>query len=303
MAIKIATEVFREFDGGAVTIGGLTTEAFEADCLEVARDCRVESRGGREVVVSDGVDGFSDGLLQEGICPREEFVEDDSECIDVGGRADLGSFSGDLFGGHVSGSSEESAGDGGGTRFDEFGEAEVGELGEELIEFRSRVVSGDSRVEEDIAGFDVAMQYAARMGVGDSIGEESDKPCGMSGRDIVFTIGEPDCEVGAGDVFGNDERNGAFGDGLVNGDDVGMRESGGGFTFADEAIAEVIAKGGIEAGDFERDEAFQVGVVGDIDNAVGSFSQFLSELKASESEFGVRIGEIGMGRGGKGIRR
>ena len=82
----------------------------------------------------------------------------------------------------------------------------------------------------------------------------------------------------AGDVLHHHELGVAFGDDVVNGDDVGMIQRGSGLRFLDEAAAALRIAGARGGQNLDRDEAVEAGVLGLVDLAHASGAEFFQKL-------------------------
>ncbi len=107
----------------------------------------------------------------EGLGGGEAFVEDAAEGVDV--AAAVEGFASDLFGGHVGGSAADTAGDVG-VADDGVACVGVGVFGEsgesEVEDFDDVVLSADGG-EEDVGGFEVAVDHADGVGFFESVAE------------------------------------------------------------------------------------------------------------------------------------
>ena len=169
---------------------------------------------------------FLRAAAEVGRAAGEEFVEDGSEGVDVGG--DGGWLAGGEFRGHVGRGAEETGGEGelrvvGG--IGEAGEAEVGDAG--------FAIGG----EEDVRRFEVAVEDALLVGVGDGAGGFFEETGGGGWG------GETGAE-GIGEGAALDEFHGVVGLPVAvaeveDGDDAVVAETGGGLGFAAEAACEI----------------------------------------------------------------
>ena len=175
--------------------------------------------------------GGGDGAFPvEGAFAAEGFVADDAETVGVGGAG--GVFADGLFGADVLGGAHDGAGAGDGYRIDGFGDAEVTDF------------DAPARGDEDVAGFDVPVDDAFFVGGAEALG-------GL--REHVQGLGDGEggeASEGVAEGFGVDEFHHKVGDGVaavgvlefavvVDGDDVGVVEAGGGAGLFTEAGEEV----------------------------------------------------------------
>ena len=101
---------------------------------------------------------FAERFGDEGRAAGDEVIEDRAEAVDVGGGGDVADFSGGLLRGHVRGRAEQRAGERAGRDrlgVEALGDAEVGDVRDAVD------------VEEDVRGFEVAMEDAATVAVMD----------------------------------------------------------------------------------------------------------------------------------------
>ena len=133
-------------------------QALAADRFEVARDAGVEDARGDWVGGGDLVQGGGEGFGGEGRAASEEVVKDGAEGIDVAGRA--GGLAGGLFGRDLIRRAEDLAGEGEvGIGLEVAGEAEVGDA------------RFEERVDQDVRGFEVAVNDALLVRVMDGFGD------------------------------------------------------------------------------------------------------------------------------------
>jgi hypothetical protein len=231
--------------------------------------------------VGDFVDEGAEGVGEEGLASAEDFIGDDGERILVAASVDA--VGADLLGGHVEGGAEDGAGHGHGVG-DELGDAEVGDL--------QAPVRGD----EEVGGFDVAVDDALGVGVVEAFGslaEELEDDGGSGGADLVEQGGES----APGDVLHGDEGDGFAGAhfgvaDLVDGDDVGMGEPAGGLGFALEALLHVAALGFVgdvvEFDGLEGDVAADDGVEAAVDDAHAAAAELLTHFVGAELQHMVK---------------
>ena len=265
------------FDAGADFVGGLGAavglffEGLEDDVVEAG--------------VGAGFFGRS-GEAAEGKFAGEHFVEDDAEGINVGAVVD-GVWFFDLFGRHVVRCAEGGPGAGewifGDGFSEEFGDAEVGDF------------NAAAGVEEDVVGFDVAMEDAFVVGVLEGFADARDDGEGLGGVDGAGAHGL--AEVDAVDVFHEEVEEGAGLAEVVDGDDVWVVEFGEGAAFAGEAFGEGGLFGEGLGEDFEGDEAIEFWLAGFVDETHAALADKFEDL-----EMGEGAGEfVAIGRGRAGV--
>lgn len=158
--------------------------------------------------------------------------------------------------------------------------------------------------EEDVAGFEIAMDYAASVGIGDGGGDFGEQLDGGEWR-------ERTTPKSLGEVLALDERHGEVGlprelPHVEDGDDALMIERGGGGRFGAEARQ--VFGGGELAGQYrlERDFAIEAGVVSAIDDAHAAAAQLGEDCIGADLRGNGRLrfegglpgsSAIGIGRG------
>ncbi len=158
--------------------------------------------------------------------------------------------------------------------FEELGEAEVEDT-------RAGVVADD-----DVGGFEVAVHDASGVrgakGVSDLDGEA---------QRFVHAHAVRGDELGeglAGHVLHGDVVVPVRGSDVVDDDDVGVVESGGGFGFLGEAALALGVVHAVRREEFEGDEAVEVGVAGFVDNAHAALAEFFEDVVMGERGTGQR---------------
>ena len=155
------------------------------------------------------------GLVDRGGLERrpagEQFVEKSTQPIDVDRGCNLAGMTRDLLGGHVGGGAEDEAGVGQtAVVLDALGEPEIGDV---------RVVLF---VEQDVRGFQVAVQDAAPVCIVDRQSDLLHQPC--DGSRVVFEPRAVPFEIATGEKLEADEREAAILAHLVDRHDMGMVE-------------------------------------------------------------------------------
>lgn len=250
IAAEIAGNIIAEFLSAAVTTFGFLGHGLEGDGGEIAG----EGGGRRGGMVRDVVDRFVEGKPVDGLdgFEGEHLPEEQAQGIDVGG--DAGVQAAGLFGTRV-GEGEGAklrAADAGFAEIEEFGDAEVEDLGV--------AVGGD----EDVGGLQVAVNdqlLVSGMNGGTNLAKEMEARGGIEGAAGI--------EQGLAVEPLHDEVAAAIGDAAVQElDDVRVRESGQDLAFAEEHAFGIA--GGEGSGDhFERDFLIEFTVIaaGAVDDA------------------------------------
>lgn len=233
-------EVFGQGLCGGIAFVGSEFEAAQGDGFEIGRDVGVggpDARWGalKHIDIDGGV-GFS-GM---GRALGEEFEEDDSERVDIGGGTDIAGFPEELFGGHVLESADHRAVGGIGSGvLDPFGDAEVGDAGNPklVVEFDGVFCFGGiGRFHQDIGGFEIAMDDSASVGVLCCFGEAEEDFGGEEWREGALALRS---ELGESGSIAEGEDDGGQREAFIgaeNGDQVGMIEFGCVLPFANEAL-------------------------------------------------------------------
>ena len=272
---KIAFQVLRQGQGAGIALRRGLFEAFQADGFQVAWDARVQ----RPWVVRLPVENLQDRVEgrrgAEGWFPREAGVKDGAETVDIHGRREV-LLGGGLFGGHVLRGADNgpsarqfiAARAGGFRRAERLGQAEIGDV---------RLAGG---VHQDVRRFDVAMEDAALVGVMHRPRDQRHEASRFSrsvaqsgeGSGQAAALNELHCEVVLTLMFAD----------LVDRDNVGMVEQGGGLGFSAEAPD--IGGGGQLSGkdDLQRDDAVGVDLSGLVNQAHAAPAQFLQHLVAGQ---------------------
>src|SRR5690606_20333933 len=163
------------------------------------------------------------GAFAEGAAAGGGEGEDAAEGEHVRGRADL--FGAGLFGGHVCGGAQHGGGPGVAGGVQGAGDAEVDEAG---------AVGG----QDDVAGFEVAVDQAAGVDRGQSLGQPGAQYHHRLDREGAV-VGHGGLQAGAGDVGGGQPRWIGLGVGVHHRGRVEAPYSAGGFDFGGETSPEL----------------------------------------------------------------
>ncbi len=189
----------------------------------------------------------------EGGSPGEGFVEHAAQAVDVDAGVGVARV-GEAFGGHVGHGSHGQAGGGQAGGGGVAGDAEVDEV-DEVGVFVDAGVD-----EQDVRGFDVAVDESGAVGGVEGaggLGDDGDGSLGAQGAGVGEDLGE----VAAFDQGHVQEQSAVDFAVVVDGDDVGAAESGGGVGFAAESFFEFGA-GELGGESFEGDESVAFAGVG-----------------------------------------
>ena len=165
------------------------------------------------------------GRLRKRLRPRQAFVGDAAECVDVGARVDLAAL--DLLGRDIVDRAEHRAGCGqAAARGKPLAQPEVAQV---------RVIA----VEQDVRRLDVAVDEPHRVGRLERLGDlEQDRDRVVDSRGSVLV--QAMLQVGALDQLHREVEQAVVVAGVVDRDDVRVPQCGGRARFADEALAELV---------------------------------------------------------------
>ena len=119
--------------------------------------------------------------------------------------------------------------------------------------------------DENVGGLDVAMDDVFAVRGVESVGDFD----GEAEQDVHFegTSGDAVLEGQAVEVLHGDEGLSVFFADVVDGADVGMIQSGGGFGFAAETLESLTVLGYVFREELQGDETIEAGVFGFVDHA------------------------------------
>ena len=161
-------------------------QTFQTDGLEVTVHVRDAGCRGDRLLFADLSQGLIDRVSVKRRPASQQFVENGPQPVDVGRGRDLGMMAGDLLGGHVRRSAQDETGLGQtAVGVDALGEPEIGDMRRAMF------------VEQNVRGFEVAVQDAAEVGVVDGQGDFLDQP--GDGSRVVPEPRHVALEVPAGD--------------------------------------------------------------------------------------------------------
>ena len=271
-----------EFDATGVAVCGFFGESLE-DCLGEPNG-EGWAPGGewrRRFRCVENKD-FGFGLVFERPAAAEQFVDGDGEGVLV--DAAVEGLAHDEFGGHVFGGAQDHAGTGhrrmggggGRGRSEDLGDAEIAEEG---------VSEG---VEEDIAGFDVAVDVTLGVDVVESLSDGSEPAgygSGVAREGLAVGCGRAlILETSPGQELHDGEGNSVEGADIGDLDDVGVGEADEGADFAGEAAGEFgVVHHGL-ARDLDDDLGVDVLVEGAVDEAHAAFAELGAHEVASTGE-------------------
>jgi hypothetical protein len=193
-------------------------------------------------LVESGKGGAGIGIGGEWGRTGECFVEDDAEGVEVGPAIDRGAL--DLLGGQVLGGTHHRAVAGEVGALRRFGDAEVGDQNPTVAR------------QQDVGRLDVAVDEAAGVGGTEGIGH-----LGADGEYGVELEGPVLVEVGphggADHQLHDDGVDAVLGEGVVDRDDGGVGQPGGGDGLAPESLDEGMVAGQVRVEDLDGDLAGQ----------------------------------------------
>jgi len=236
-----------------VAIVGIFCQTAHDDTVEFSRQRGVVARRRRRLHGDNlGTDGRDRGTIERTVS-CDQLIENNADGKDVG--AMVLRFSLDLFGRKIGGSSDQAGG--------------AGNLGGETRD--AKVTEFDLTLvgDEDVGGFDVAVDDAGFVSAAQGIGKIACPHSCARERHKPF-FGERSIERLAGDVFG-DEVSAAVvvGADIVDGNDIGMGEAAEDLGFAKKLLLQ-IRRGKAVGEGFEDDGAIDESVASLVDAAGGT---------------------------------
>lgn len=317
--VEVAFDVACEVVGGGVAAGAIFFEGLEGDPVEVALEemgeaggvgaaacgdpglgfgrevAKAAGRGERILFTKDAAEAVQacacEFFFVEGCVADEKFVEEDAEAVDVCAGVEVGGAEVGLFRAHVGRCAEEGAEFGvegfvGERVIEGLGDAEVDDLGA-----WGALVKGD----EDVGGFDVAVDDAFLVGVLDGVAdlEEESETFGHGETVAVAVFGDAQ----AGDQLHDEEGPaGGGGAGVEDAGDVRVVHEGQRLALGLESSDDGPA---VHAGfeDFESDAAADGGeLLGQEDDADAALADFFEQLVGADAVAGFfDRGERGLG--------
>jgi hypothetical protein len=241
-----------------VPVRGALRQGLEADALQLPRQGVVDLPRRPRLGGGDQLQQFVPGVGPERRPPGEQLVEDDAEAVDVGTAVHAVALAAGLLRAHVG----WRAGIAGALAHVLFpqGQAEVGH------------VRPAGRVQQDVAGLDVAVDDALAVGVVQRLGDRGCQFRGHGRRGPV--VADQPGEGAALDEPGHDEA-GIFGGaaGVVDGDDVRVVEPGGGAGLGEVDVGVLGAADQPAVRHLDGHAALELVVVGQVDAAEPAFTQ------------------------------
>ena len=113
---------------------------------------------------------------------------------------------------------------------------------------------------EEVGGFDVAMDYAFRVGLGEAVREQF----------AAFQVGHRDVDAAVGVAY------------FIYGADVGVVERGRCFGLTDETLAVVLVRQQGRREEFQSNGAVEVRIFGLVDHAHTTFAELAGDLVVVE---------------------
>ena len=266
-------------------------QAFEADRLQVMRDARLELSRRDRLLLDDLADRVDRIARPERRTADQQLVQDGAERVDVGRRADLAVLAPRLLGCHVTGGAEDRAGARlAGIVVHLLGQAEIRDLGHGVP---GPVVRGQGGVrielpapdhrrlavhlgQQDVGRLEVAMDDPPIVGHRHGARQGLDELGGRPGTRRA--LADPLVETASVDQLQREERQAVVLAGLVDLDDIGMRELGDGLGLGAESRQ---AHGThVHPGEdhLQGDQALQTPVPGLVDHAHAAAPEFLHDV-------------------------
>ena len=296
LAVEQVLEVVGQCLGGLIPPRGVFLETFQADRFQVLRDRRVEAFGRSGVLVADLAKRHEIARRAERGTPRDQLIKRRADVVHIAGHADLG-IATRLLRRHVTRSAQRSG-----------GHRQV----RRVIEQLDQAEVGDQRlvvlVDQDIAGLDVAVQERKEVRLVDGPGDLFKVASG--GEFLDRPLDEPVRQALSLDVLHRVERPAVELADVVDGDDVGVLEPGGGGRFVAKPFDRLDiqprqrAADDIRADQFQRDDPLGVVLQGAKHNSHAAAADAGEEFVAPHpaERFlprGTRIVEFKIGVGGR----
>ena len=181
-----------ELPRAGVALGGLFLQAFQADQFQVIRNLRHQLTRRHRVGAADQLQRFLLVGCLERRAPRQHFVKDRSQRVNVGRRPDLIVSAPCLFGGHVHGRADDPAFfDRVGVLIQPFGQAEVADL--------RRAIGG----QQNVRRFQVAVDDVSFVGEIHRPSQRLGQCCRLPSRlrhPLEFVAQVPACQILKGHV-------------------------------------------------------------------------------------------------------
>ena len=279
-------KVGAEIGGGLVAELAIFLEGFVEDVLQVGREVAVDGSGRWGMVVEELVEDDGAGGSAEGVVCGGHFVEDNAEGEEV--AAGVEEFAAGLLGRHVGDGAEGGAG---ASELVAFGDAGFGgvagssgiDAGEAEVEDFGLAGGGD----EDVGGFDVAVEDAFAMGGFEGVGElsadfhEAGERGWMARVEAVERLAVEQLHDEEGLAVGLVD--------FVDGADAGVVECGGDAGFAVEALESGRIGSGGAGDEFEGDVAAEALVFGFVDHTHATRSDAAQDGVVADGRAGLQI--------------
>ncbi len=208
-------QVSRQRQGGRVAARRLLFQTLQADRFEVARHGRVEQARADRLGVQNLPKRLHCRIRPKRRPPGQELVQNRSQAVDIGTPVDDRRSRLGLLGGHVTGRAEHRTRMRVALRVQLLGQAEVGDLGDAILNRRLR-----SSSQQDIRRLEVAVDDSPLVGIVHGFGQNLDDRSGTPSRQ--WSAMEAVRQALAVDILQGDEGpSGRLAD-FVNLDDVGM---------------------------------------------------------------------------------
>ena len=209
----------------------------------------------RRVVAERRRDIVGGGSTRKRASPREHLVEDAAEGEDIG--AGVHRFAAQLLGRHVTHGAEQGAGGGvagEGRGFFLGGDLGLEDLGEAEVEDLDPVVSR----QEDVVGLEIAVNDVSAVR-GDEAVSDAQAP-GDGGHRRRWAVPQDPAEAFSLEQFGHDVGSIVVDADVMDGEEVGVIEGGGGAGLALEALSPIGAVRDLGGEHFDRDLTVELGV-------------------------------------------
>ncbi len=233
LAGEETVEIVGQLAGARVPPPRLFLQALQHDRVQRNGQVAAPPPEWRRIIGDDLPQRVELGLTAKRRPSGQELIKDASQSVNIGGRPDLGELPLGLLGRHVGRRAERHAAPGVWPQaVGELCQAEIRDARLEIGEWNMLIMIGlglrPRALEEDVTGLEVAVKDAPLVGVLDGPRERGDQPRGVVSRHRPRLARQPESEGRTGDVGGRDIGDRVDGASLVDGDDVGVVETGGG---------------------------------------------------------------------------
>ena len=269
-AVEETSDILGKVESCVVTVVGSFLHRFHADGGDVAVDFAVDLMRDSRIFGRDFLEDGEDVVAFEHRDGGEHFVEGNAKGENVGATVSLGTAAGGLFRGHVAWRAHDLTGDG---EFHllavfAFGNAEVSNFD----------LTG--LIEENVTGFDVAMDDAVFVGVVQGFGSLADEFKGFTRRNRA--AGDTVSQRFAFDEIHREEILAVLCSEIVDRNDIRVLQFGGGLCFFEEPFDVFATRGRATLENFQRDDAIKAALACPVDDADAAACNLAKDFVLSE---------------------